>query len=116
MTHSFPTRRSSDLVVAVLLHEAIGAQLTCVFVDTELLRAGEADEVVNLFREHYNIPLVHADAGALFLDKLAGVSDPEQKSKTIGATILDRFEPEGKKRGRTDFPPRATHNPPLHDT
>src|SRR3546814_427865 len=95
-------------VVAVLLHEAIGEQLTCVFVDTGLLRAGEADEVVNLFREHYNIPLVHADAGALFLDKLAGVSDPEKKRKTIGGTFIDVFEAEAKKIGGADFLAQCT--------
>ncbi|MCP5369006.1 MAG: glutamine-hydrolyzing GMP synthase, partial [Hyphomicrobiales bacterium] len=81
-------------VVAVLLHEAIGDQLTCVFVDTGLMRMGEAEEVVTLFRDHYNIPLVHRDAGDLFLGKLDGVDDPERKRKIIGATFIDVFEEE----------------------
>jgi len=71
-------------VAAVLIHEAIGEQLTCVFVDTGLLRKDEATQVVTMFRDHYNIPLVHVDAADLFLGELAGVSDPETKRKTIG--------------------------------
>ncbi|HCR66091.1 MAG TPA: GMP synthase (glutamine-hydrolyzing), partial [Oceanicaulis sp.] len=67
-----------------LIHEAIGDQLTCVFVDTGLMRTGEADQVVSLFREHYNIPLVAADEEERFLSALAGESDPEKKRKTIG--------------------------------
>src|SRR3954471_15110590 len=73
-------------VAAALLHEAIGDALTCIFVDTGLLRLGEAEQVVRLFRGHYNIPLIHRDASELFLQKLAGVTDPEQKRKAIGAT------------------------------
>jgi GMP synthase (glutamine-hydrolysing) len=86
-------------VAAVLIHEAIGDQLTCVFVDHGLMRLGEADEVVGLFRDHYNIPLVHVDASKLFLDALAGVSDPETKRKTIGKHFIDVFEAEAKKIG-----------------
>src|SRR5437762_873657 len=71
-------------VAAVLIHEAIGDQLTCVFVDHGLLRLAEGARVVELFRGHYNIPLVHVDAAAQFLGALSGVSDPEQKRKTIG--------------------------------
>jgi GMP synthase (glutamine-hydrolysing) len=71
-------------VAAVLIHEAIGDQLTCVFVDHGLMRLGEANEVVGLFRDHYNIPLVHVDASDRFLAALAGVSDPEAKRKAIG--------------------------------
>ena len=84
-------------VAAVLIHEAVGEQLTCIFVDHGLLRAGEAEEVVNLFRDHYNIPLVHRDAAELFLGKLAGVTDPEVKRRTIGASFIDVFEEEAKK-------------------
>src|SRR5207253_508565 len=73
-------------VVAALLHEAIGEQLTCIFVDTGLLRSAEAGEVVTLFRDTWNIPLVHRDASDLFLGKLDGVTDPERKRKIIGAT------------------------------
>jgi GMP synthase (glutamine-hydrolysing) len=83
-------------VAAVLIHEAIGDQLTCVFVDHGLMRKGEADQVVSLFRGHYNIPLVHRDASELFLHELAGVSDPEQKRKTIGRLFIEVFDEEAK--------------------
>ncbi|MBI1418134.1 MAG: glutamine-hydrolyzing GMP synthase [Limimaricola sp.] len=79
-------------VTAVLLHEAIGDQLTCVFVDHGLLRQGEAEQVVTMFRDHYNIKLIHADESALFLGELAGVSDPEVKRKTIGRLFIDVFQ------------------------
>src|SRR6201996_489837 len=75
-------------VAAVLIHEAIGDQLTCVFVDTGLLRLNEAEQVVSLFRNHYNIPLVHVDAGEEFLDALAGVWEPERKRKIIGGKFV----------------------------
>jgi len=84
-------------VAAVLIHEAIGDQLTCVFVDTGLMRAGEGEEVVRLFRDSYNIPLIHVQAEELFLTKLAGVDDPERKRKIIGATFIDVFEEEAGK-------------------
>ncbi len=100
-------------VVAVLLHEAIGDQLTCVFVDTGLMRMNEADEVVGLFRDHYNIPLIHKDAGDLFLGKLDGVSDPEQKRKIIGATFIDVFEEEAKKVGGAEFLGQGTLYPDV---
>jgi GMP synthase (glutamine-hydrolysing) len=79
-------------VAAVLIHEAIGDQLTCVFVDHGLLRQGEATEVVTMFRDHYNIPLIHADETELFLGALEGVSDPEEKRKTIGRLFIDVFQ------------------------
>ncbi len=91
-------------VAAVLIHEAIGDQLQCVFVDTGLMREGEADQVVSVFRGHYNIPLVHRDASELFLGKLDGVSDPEQKRKIIGGTFIDVFEEEAEKGRRRRFP------------
>ena len=100
-------------VAAVLIHEAIGDQLTCVFVDHGLLRAGEAEEVVELFRGHYNIPLVHADRSALFLDALDGVSDPEVKRKTIGRLFIDVFEEEAKKIGGADFLAQGTLYPDV---
>jgi len=84
-------------VAAVLIHEAIGDQLTCVFVDTGLLRKNEADQVVTLFRDHYNIPLIHVDAGAEFLGALADVSDPETKRKIIGGKFIDIFDREAAK-------------------
>ena len=86
-------------VAAVLIHEAIGEQLTCVFVDHGLLRSGEAEQVVSLFRGSYNIPLVHVDAADEFLGALAGVSDPETKRKIIGKTFIDVFEREAKAVG-----------------
>jgi len=100
-------------VVAVLLHEAIGDQLTCVFVDTGLMRADEAEEVVRLFRGHYNIPLVHRDASQWFLAKLARISDPEQKRKIIGATFIDVFEEEAAKLGGADFLAQGTLYPDV---
>jgi len=100
-------------VAAVLIHEAIGDQLTCVFVDTGLMRANEADEVVSLFRGHYNIPLVHVDAGAEFLGGLSGVSDPEKKRKFIGKTFIDIFEREAKKVGGADFLAQGTLYPDV---
>jgi GMP synthase (glutamine-hydrolysing) len=100
-------------VAAVLLHEALGDQLTCIFVDTGLLRTSEAEEVVALFREHYNIPLVHRDAAALFLGQLAGVTEPEQKRKTIGATFIDVFDEEAHKIGGADFLAQGTLYPDV---
>jgi len=100
-------------VAAVLIHEAIGAQLTCIFVDTGLLRAGEAEEVVDLFRAHYNIPLIAVDAGAKFLKALEGVSDPEQKRKTIGKIFIDVFEAEAKKVGGAEFLAQGTLYPDV---
>src|SRR5215469_1744399 len=100
-------------VTAVLLHEAIGDQLTCIFVDTGLLRAGEAEEVVELFRRHYNIPLVHRDASDLFLAKLAGVNDPEEKRKTIGAAFIDVFEQEASNLGGVEFLAQGTLYPDV---
>ena len=100
-------------VAAVLLHEAIGDQLTCIFVDTGLLRLGEAKEVVEVFRGHYNIPLVHRDASDLFLGKLAGVVDPEAKRKAIGATFIDVFEEEARAHGGADFLAQGTLYPDV---
>lgn len=100
-------------VVAVLLHEAIGDQLTCVFVDHGLMRLNEADEVVNLFRDHYNIPLVHRDASEMFLSQLTGVSDPETKRKIIGGLFIDVFEEEAKSVGGADFLAQGTLYPDV---
>ena len=84
-------------VAAVLIHEAIGDALTCVFIDHGLLRQGEAEEVVRLFRDHYNIPLRHLEAQELFLSALEGVEDPEVKRKTIGRLFIECFEAEAKR-------------------
>ncbi|HEY9081073.1 glutamine-hydrolyzing GMP synthase [Magnetovibrio sp.] len=100
-------------VVAVLLHEAIGDQLTCVFVDTGLMRKGEAEEVVTMFRDQYKIKLVHRDASDLFIGKLTGVSDPETKRKIIGATFIDVFEEEAKNIGGANFLAQGTLYPDV---
>ena len=100
-------------VAAVLIHEAIGERLTCVFVDSGLMRRGEAEEVVSLFRGHYNIPLVHVDAGERFLAGLAGVTDPEAKRKFIGKTFVDLFEEEARKMGGADFLAQGTLYPDV---
>lgn len=100
-------------VAAVLLHEAIGDQLTCIFVDTGLMRANEGDQVVNLFRSHYNIPLVSVDAGDMFLTALKGVTDPEQKRKTIGKLFIDVFEAEARKVGDAAFLAQGTLYPDV---
>ena len=100
-------------VAAVLIHEAIGDQLTCVFVDHGLLRQGEAKQVVSLFKDHYNIPLVHVDAEALFLKELDGVDDPERKRKIIGKLFIDVFDAEAKKIGGADFLAQGTLYPDV---
>ena len=83
------------------------------FVDHGLLRAGEAAEVVGLFRDHYNIPLVHADASEVFLRELAGVADPEGKRKTIGRLFIDVFDAEARKLGGADFLAQGTLYPDV---
>ena len=100
-------------VAAVLIHEAIGDQLTCVYVDHGLMRLGESEQVVNLFREHYNIPLIHVDASDLFLGKLAGVSDPERKRKIIGGLFIDVFEEDANKIGGAAFLAQGTLYPDV---
>jgi GMP synthase (glutamine-hydrolysing) len=100
-------------VAAVLIHEAIGAQLTCVFVDTGLLRLNEAEQVVTLFRDHYNIPLIHVDAGKEFLGALAGVADPESKRKIIGKTFIDIFDREAAKIEGAAFLAQGTLYPDV---
>jgi GMP synthase (glutamine-hydrolysing) len=100
-------------VAAVLIHEAICEQLTCVFVDTGLMRLNEADQVVSLFRNHYNIPLVHVDASEEFLGALAGVSDPETKRKTIGRIFIDVFDRESHKIEGAEFLAQGTLYPDV---
>jgi GMP synthase (glutamine-hydrolysing) len=100
-------------VVAALLHEAIGDQLTCVYVDHGLMRQGESDQVVAVFRDRFNIKLVHKDASDLFLGKLAGKTDPEEKRKIIGATFIDVFEEEARKVGGADFLAQGTLYPDV---
>jgi GMP synthase (glutamine-hydrolysing) len=100
-------------VVAVLIHRAIGDQLTCVFVNNGLLRKGEAEKVVNLFTKHFKINLKYVDATDRFLDKLAGVTDPEQKRKIIGNEFIYLFEEEAKKLGKVDYLAQGTLYPDV---
>ena len=100
-------------VAAVLLHEAIGDQLTCVFVDTGLMRLNEAAEVVGLFRDHYNIPLIHVDAGAEFLAALAGLDEPEAKRKAIGWVFIEVFEREAARIEGARFLAQGTLYPDV---
>jgi GMP synthase (glutamine-hydrolysing) len=100
-------------VAAVLIHEAIGDQLTCVFVDHGLLRQNEAEQVVTLFREHYGIKLVHVDAVERFLGGLAGVTDPEAKRKFIGSTFVDVFDAEASKVEGAAFLAQGTLYPDV---
>jgi GMP synthase (glutamine-hydrolysing) len=100
-------------VAAILIHEAIGDQLTCVFVDHGLLRLNERAQVETLFREHYHIPLVVVDAEARFMTGLAGVTDPEQKRKFIGGEFINVFEEEAKKIGGADFLAQGTLYPDV---
>ncbi len=100
-------------VTALLIHEAIGDQLTCIFVDHGLLRQGEAKEVVELFRGHYNIPLVAVDAGPRFLDALKGVTDPEEKRKTIGRLFVEVFDEEAETLGHVEYLAQGTLYPDV---
>ncbi|MGE5508800.1 MAG: glutamine-hydrolyzing GMP synthase [Chitinophagales bacterium] len=100
-------------VAAALVHKAIGDQLTCIFVDHGLLRKGEAEQVVETFRNHFHINLIHVDASARFLDKLAGVTDPEQKRKIIGREFIAVFEEEAGKLGEIDFLVQGTLYPDV---
>ncbi len=100
-------------VAAVLIHEAIGDQLTCVFVDHGLLRMNEREQVERLFRDHYNIPLVVVDAEQRFMAGLEGVTDPEKKRKFIGAEFINVFEEEAKKIGGADFLAQGTLYPDV---
>jgi GMP synthase (glutamine-hydrolysing) len=100
-------------VAAALIHEAIGDQLTCIFVDHGVLRAGEAAQVVDVFRNRFNIKLIHRDASEVFLAKLAGVADPEQKRKIIGGLFIDVFDEEAAKIGVVDFLAQGTLYPDV---
>ena len=100
-------------VAAILIHEAIGNQLTCVFVDHGLLRLNEREQVESLFRDHYNIPLVVVDAEERFMAGLAGVTDPEAKRKFIGGEFIAVFEEEAAKLGGADFLAQGTLYPDV---
>lgn len=100
-------------VAAVLIHEAIGDQLTCVFVDHGLLRQGEAEEVVTMFRDNYNMALIHADEQELFLSELEGMSDPETKRKTIGRLFIDVFQKHANNIDGAEFLAQGTLYPDV---
>jgi GMP synthase (glutamine-hydrolysing) len=100
-------------VVAALLHRAIGDQLTCVFVDNGLLRLNEGDAVMQMFAENMGVRVVRADAEALFLERLAGVADPEAKRKIIGKTFIDVFEAEATKLTEVEFLAQGTIYPDV---
>jgi GMP synthase (glutamine-hydrolysing) len=100
-------------VAAVLIHEAIGDQLTCIFVDHGLLRHAEAEEVVHTFRDRFNIRLIHREASDLFVGALAGVTDPEIKRKTIGRLFIEVFDEEARGLGGADFLAQGTLYPDV---
>ena len=100
-------------VAAVLIHESIGEQLTCIFVDTGLMRTGEAEQVVGLFRDSYNIPLIAVDEGERFLAALDGVEDPETKRKTIGRLFVEVFEEQASRIGEVGFLAQGTLYPDV---
>ena len=100
-------------VVAALVHKAIGDQLTCLFVDNGLLRAGEAEYVVKTFRDAFKINLIHVDASKRFLDRLADITDPEVKRKRIGAEFIAVFEEEAGKLGRIPWLAQGTVYPDV---
>ncbi len=100
-------------VAAVLIHEAIGDQLTCIYVDHGLMRLNESEQVVTMFRDQYNIPLVHVDASKVFLRELEGQSDPETKRKIIGRLFIETFEEEARKLGGAQFLAQGTLYPDV---
>ncbi|MEP1209176.1 MAG: glutamine-hydrolyzing GMP synthase [Rhizobiaceae bacterium] len=100
-------------VAALLIHEAVGDQLTCILVDHGLMRMDEAAQVVNMFNQHYDINLVHVDAAERFISELEGEADPETKRKTIGRLFIDVFEEEATKLGGADFLAQGTLYPDV---
>ncbi len=100
-------------VAAVLIHKAVGERLTCIYVDNGVMRKGESEKVVKIFRENFHIDLRHVDASRRFLRKLSGVTDPEEKRKIIGGEFIAVFEEEAKKLGRVDFLAQGTLYPDV---
>ncbi|WEJ57457.1 glutamine-hydrolyzing GMP synthase [Devosia sp. FJ2-5-3] len=100
-------------VAAVLIHEAIGDQLTCIYVDHGLMRMNESEQVVTMFRDQFNIPLVHVDAADKFIGELEGQTDPETKRKIIGRLFIETFEEEAKKLGGAEFLAQGTLYPDV---
>jgi GMP synthase (glutamine-hydrolysing) len=100
-------------VAALLIHEAVGDQLTCILVDHGLMRKNEAADVVAMFKEHYNLPLVLVNAQDRFISALEGETDPEKKRKTIGRLFIEVFEEEAAKLGGADFLAQGTLYPDV---
>ena len=100
-------------VAAVLVHRAIGDQLTCVFVDHGFMRKNEAEHVVRTFRDEFHIHLVHVDATERFMNRVAGVTEPESKRKIIGEEFIRVFEAEAEKIGAMDFLVQGTLYPDV---
>lgn len=100
-------------VAALLVHKAIGDQLTCIFVDNGLLREGEAEEVINTFEKNFHINLIHVNAGKRFMERLKGIEDPEEKRKIIGKEFIDVFEEEAGKIGDTAYLAQGTLYPDV---
>lgn len=100
-------------VAAVLIHKALGDNLICVHVDNGLMRKNESDGIVKMFREHYNIKVIHVNAAEIFLSRLAGISEPEKKRKIIGNTFIDVFEKESKNFGNAEFLIQGTLYPDV---
>ena len=100
-------------VAAVLIHEAIGDQLTCVFVNNGLLRKDEAEEVITMFRDNYNMPFIYADERELFLGELDGQRDPETKRKIIGKLFIDVFQKHAAEVGGAKFLAQGTLYPDV---
>lgn len=100
-------------VAAVLLHEAIGDNLVCIHVDNGLMRKNESNDIVKMFDDHFNLNVIHVDATKLFLDRLAGVADPEKKRKIIGNTFIDVFEEEANKFDDAEYLVQGTLYPDV---
>ena len=94
-------------------HKILGDQLTCIYIDNGLMRKNESEQVVSMFKENYNIPLIHVDAKEIFLRKLEGVADPEQKRKIIGNVFIDVFDEEASKIGNVEFLAQGTLYPDV---
>src|SRR3546814_1847933 len=109
----FSSRRRHTRCALVTGVQTCALPISCIFVDHGLLREGEAEQVVSLFRERFNIPLVHRDASDLFLGGLTGVTDPERKRKIIGGLFIDVFEEEAAKLGGADFLAQGTLYPDV---
>lgn len=100
-------------VAAVLIHKAIGENLICIHVDTGMMRKNESEGIIKMFREHYDVKIIHIDASELFLTRLAGISDPETKRKIIGASFIEVFEQEAKKFTDVEFLVQGTLYPDV---